>query len=207
MRLEGAPERATLSVRTPSPLLEAHHLLGDGFDDVSDLGLERRTANQEAVNVGARRQLRGVLRIGRPAILDTDLIRRLLIHLLGNPVADCLVGLLCLLGRRRHAGANRPDRLVCDHDARLVLKALQDRDDVLELRHALGQHCINTLLADRQGLADAEDAHETLLKDVCQLGRHQLVALLRRRQAELTAALRVTNQAALHLSKRSYTQM
>ena len=108
-----------------------------------------------------------------------------------------LVGLLRLLGAGGDASADGPHGLVGDDNARLVLEGLEDGHDVLELRHALREHGIDALLADGQGLADAEDAHEALLKDVGELGRHELVALLGGGQAELAAALRVANEAAL----------
>jgi hypothetical protein len=121
-----------------------------------------------------------------------------------------LVGLLRLLGGGGDAGADGPDGLVGDDDARLVLEGLEDGNNVHELVDALGEHGVDALLADRQGLANAEDAREALLKDVRELGRHQLVALLGGGQAELAAALRVANQAqleahVLHLVHRHLT--
>merc|ERR1719159_2007781 len=72
---------------------------GDGLDHVGDLGLERGAAHQEAVDVGARREVGRVLGVGRAAVLDADLVGGLLVDILGDPVADGLVGLLSLLGR------------------------------------------------------------------------------------------------------------
>ena len=65
-------------------------LLSDGLDDVNELGLERGTTHEEAVDVGARRELRGVLGVGRAAVLDADLVSSLLVHVGGDPAADGL---------------------------------------------------------------------------------------------------------------------
>lgn len=42
---------------------------GDGLDDVGELGLERGAADEEAVDVGAGRQGRGVGGVGRATVL------------------------------------------------------------------------------------------------------------------------------------------
>ena len=106
--------------------------------------------------------------------------------------------LLGLLRRGRDARPDGPDGLVGDDDARLVLERLQDRDDVLELAHALGEDGVDALLADGQRLADAEDAGEAVLEDVRELGGHERVRLRGRGQAELAAALAVADEHRVH---------
>ena len=78
-------------------------------------------------------------------------------------------GLLRLLGRRRDARADGPDGLVRDDDARLVLQSFQDTDDVDELRGQDAEDRADTLLADGQRLADAEDGREPLIEYVLKL--------------------------------------
>eukprot|EP00802_Teleaulax_amphioxeia_P017586 Tamp_17748.p1 GENE.Tamp_17748~~Tamp_17748.p1 ORF type:complete len:234 (+),score=17.94 Tamp_17748:140-841(+) len=116
----------------------------------------------------------------------------------GDPLPDSFLFLACsgLVVTRAC-----PDRLVGDDNARLVLEGLEDRHNVRELLDAFGEHCFDALFTNGQGLADAEDAHEALFKDVGELGGHERVALLGRGKAELTAALRVANQ---HLSPMSF---
>ena len=106
--------------------------------------------------------------------------------------------LLRLLGRGGDAGANRPHRLVRDHDLGGVEEAL----DALQLLDALGNDGIDALLADGQRLADGEDDLEPLLERVGALGGEQLVRLGRRRQAELAAALRVATESQKKNHKR-----
>mmetsp|Transcript_3947 Transcript_3947/g.13498 ORF Transcript_3947/g.13498 Transcript_3947/m.13498 type:complete len:335 (+) Transcript_3947:41-1045(+) len=173
-------------------------LLGDGGDDVDELGLHGRAADEEAVDVGLGGEVRRVGRVGRAAVLDADLVGGLLVDGAGDPVADGLVRLLGLLGRRRDARADGPDGLVGDDDARLVLEALEDGNDVLELAHALGEDGVDALLADGQRLADAEDAGEAVLEDVRELGGHERVRLRGRGQAELAAALAVADEHRVH---------
>mmetsp|Transcript_30987 Transcript_30987/g.64961 ORF Transcript_30987/g.64961 Transcript_30987/m.64961 type:complete len:294 (+) Transcript_30987:307-1188(+) len=169
----------------------------DRLDDVGEFRLERGAPHQKAVDVRHRGEVGRVLRVGGPTVLNADLIGSLLVDIGGDPLTQSLVRLLRLLRRGGHPSADGPHGLVGDDHARLVLERLEDRDDVLQLVDALGDGRLQPLLADGERLADAEDAHQPLLEDVRQLGRHQLVALLRCGQAELAAALRVSDQAAL----------
>ena len=112
---------------------------------------------------------------------------------LGDPLADGGVRLLRLLGRGGHARADGPHGLVRDHHLGGVEEAL----DLLELLDALGSDGADALLADGEGLADAEDDLEALLERVRALGREQRVRLGRRRQAKLAATLGVAEQDPL----------
>ena len=66
-------------------------------------------------------------------------IRDWIARAVDRETADGPVRLLRLLRRRGHAGADGPHGLVRDDDSLLVLQIPQDRHDVLELRHALGE--------------------------------------------------------------------
>src|SRR4051812_39232702 len=77
--------------------------------------VERGAADEGAVDVGQREQLLGVAGLDRAAIEDPDLIGSGPPH--AQDVADEGAGLLRLLCRGGAAGADRPDRLVGDHDA------------------------------------------------------------------------------------------
>ena len=63
----------------------------DRGDDVGDLGLERRAAHEEAVDVRERAELGRVLSVRGTAVLDADLVGGRLVDVLRDPVADALV--------------------------------------------------------------------------------------------------------------------
>merc|ERR1719245_2540116 len=107
------------------------------------------------------------------------------------------VSLLGLLRRGCHASADAPHRLVRNDHPRLVLKLLENWHDVDQLPLAVLHHCLDALLANRQGLTNGEDAHEARIQDVLQLGGQERTTLSRCRQAELTTTFGVPDQASL----------
>ena len=120
-----------------------------------------------------REQLRGVLRLDRAAVEHRQVEQGL----------DRLVRLLRHLGRGGLPGADRPDRLVGDHE---VVVGLEHADlaaeDVVGLaRLALGQ-----------GLADAGDHVQPALQRGAAAPRDGLVGL-----AEVLAAFRVADERAV----------
>jgi hypothetical protein len=78
------------------------------IDDIDKRRLQASAANKEAVDVGLLCQLIAVLLRHAAAVQDARLLRRLRGHLLGHPLADCLVDLLCLLGGGDFAGSDGP---------------------------------------------------------------------------------------------------
>src|ERR1700749_3597761 len=96
-------------------------LLG-GLDEGREaLRAERRTADQGAVDVGEGEELLRVPRLDRAAVEDPHRVG--LRAAPAQHVADERARLLGLLGGRDLAGADRPDRLVGDHDLCDVLVA------------------------------------------------------------------------------------
>src|SRR4051794_5131637 len=85
-----------------------------GVDDCGEVGrVEAGTADQGAVDVGLPEQLGGVVRLDRAAVEDPHLIGGS--AALAQRVADEGAYLLRLLGSCGAAGADRPDRLIGDH--------------------------------------------------------------------------------------------
>lgn len=77
-------------------------------DNVDKRRLQRRTTNQEAVNVGLLGKLAAVLLVDAAAVQDARLLRRLGRDLLLQPLADRGVDFLRLLCGGDLAGANGP---------------------------------------------------------------------------------------------------
>jgi hypothetical protein len=78
------------------------------IDNVDKRRLQASAANKEAIDVGLLRELIAVLLRHAAAVQDARLLCRLRRHLLGHPLADCLVNLLCLLGGSDLAGSDGP---------------------------------------------------------------------------------------------------
>lgn len=80
-----------------------------GVDDVNKRRLQRRTTDQETVNIGLLGELTAVLLVDAAAVQNACLLRSLGRDLLLQPLADRGVDLLGLLGGGDLAGANGPD--------------------------------------------------------------------------------------------------
>ena len=115
----------------------------------NDSTIERRAADERAVDVRLGGELGGVVGLDRAAVEHRHVEDRL----------DERVRLLRDLGRRGLAGADRPDRLVGDHEVVGVGDTVGDRAD-LAAQHALGL----PRLALRLGLADAGDHVQPVLE-------------------------------------------
>mmetsp|Transcript_17026 Transcript_17026/g.31505 ORF Transcript_17026/g.31505 Transcript_17026/m.31505 type:complete len:205 (+) Transcript_17026:499-1113(+) len=100
------------------------------------------------------------------------------------------MGLLRLLRRCGHAGADSPDWLVRNDHLLRVHQAL----DLLHLGNAYGHRCLHALLTLWEFLADGKDALHSSIEDVLQLGGKQCIVFL-----EVFTALRVTDQAPFDL--------
>ena len=85
--------------------------------EANDSTVEGCAADERAVDVGLRQQLRGVLGLDRAAVEHRTVEQRL----------DERVRVLRHLGRRRQAGADRPDRLVGEHEAVVRAARLAER--------------------------------------------------------------------------------
>merc|ERR1712217_484409 len=107
--------------------------LRDGRHDILEFWLERRSAHQETIDIGASRQLGGVLGVRGAAVLDTYLFGCLLIDCLLEVRTERSVSLLGLFRASGHASANGPDWLVRNDNTRLVLEALEDGQNVNQL--------------------------------------------------------------------------
>ena len=160
---------------------------GCSADREEVLRVERRAADQTAVDVFEREQLGRVGRLDRAAVEDPDRIGRRAIALRDQPADEraCLVG---LLWRRGAAGADRPDRLVGDDHAREV--GVVDLGEVgrdLALEHRLDLVAVALGL----GLATAQERQQVGREQRGDLARERLVGL-----AEQLAALGVADDRA-----------
>src|SRR5690242_3549281 len=152
------------------------YLLVAEADDLDELvGVQGGTADQGAVDVGLRHDLRDIARLHRAAVLDADLVGHLLGVQLGQPGADRRADLLGVVGAADLTGADGPDRLVRDHD-RLGLLGR----DVLETAVDLGERVRDVVarLPDVQLLADAQDRGQAMLESGLDLGVDDLVGLV-----------------------------
>src|SRR5579864_3169737 len=75
-------------------------------------GIERRAADQSAVNFLLRHEGRDVLRLHRSAIKDAEVLRKFLAEDFRGLAADYCVRFRCQFRSRGLSGANRPDRLI-----------------------------------------------------------------------------------------------
>src|SRR5215208_7686720 len=86
-------------------------------DRQETLRLQRRAADQAAVDVGLVEKAPGVVGLHAAAVLDAYAGGEVLVPRPGQLLADVGVDLLCLLVGGRATGADGPDRLVRDHHA------------------------------------------------------------------------------------------
>src|SRR6478672_6574805 len=115
------PSRMTSATEGSGRLTGARLARGSpgGLDDLGEgVGLEAGAADQGTVDLPAAEQLGGVVGLDRAAVEDAQLLG--CAAALADDVANEGDRLLGLLGRRGAAGADRPDRLVGDDDARPV---------------------------------------------------------------------------------------
>src|SRR6185436_15320833 len=114
--------------------------------------VEAGAADQRSVDVGLGHQLRRIVGLHRAAVEDANRVSRAAAYSKG--VADEGAGFLSLLWGRRTPGADRPDRLVGDHDLRDCAPIDIGKVSLeLALEDCLGLAGVACLLA----LADAED--------------------------------------------------
>ena len=112
----------------------------DCGDDFGELWFEARAADEEAIDVGLRRQLGRIRRVRRAAVLDADVGRELRADGAREVLANAGVRLLRLHRRGRDARADGPHRLVGDDDTRVVLECAQAGQDIVQLGATLGHH-------------------------------------------------------------------
>src|ERR1700678_1120994 len=90
-----------------------------GSEDGQEIArFEAGASNQSPVNIRRRQELRGVVRLDAPSVLDNDAGRGRLTELCAQPAPNESMSGLSLLRRRRQAGADRPDRLISQHGTR-----------------------------------------------------------------------------------------
>ena len=141
------------------------------------VGLERRATDEGAVDRRLREELGGVLGLDRAAVEHRQVEQAL----------DEAVRLLGQRGRGGLAGADRPDRLVCDHE--LLVRARRERDRLdLDLQDELGVAGLALL----ERLADAGDHGKTGLERGPRAAGDHLV-----RVAEEVPPLRVADERPL----------
>src|SRR3954451_5818675 len=87
---------------------------GDDLEEAADV--EAGAAEERAVDVGQRRQFADVVRLDAAAVEDVALIGGGAAEPLAQARADVRVRLAGLRRRRVAAGADRPDRLVGNHE-------------------------------------------------------------------------------------------
>src|SRR5438309_741109 len=85
------------------------------------VGLERRPADQPAVNVRLVHETFGVLRLHTPAVDDPYAIGKVLVPSPGNGLTDISMNFLRLLISGVAASADGPDRLIGDDDSPNIL--------------------------------------------------------------------------------------
>ncbi len=170
-----------------APAQHASDDLGEG------VRLKRRAADESAVDVIQRQQLGGVLRLHRPAVEDPHPLRRRSVAI-ADQRPDEADRFLRLIGRRRAAGADRPDRLIGDHDLRQPLVG-NAREVLLHLLAQLAIGLVVVALGLR--LANTQDRRQACSERSGHLGGEGPVGL-----AEVLPALGVTEHHALRAQPR-----
>lgn len=151
--------------------------------------LEGSTTDEETVNVLLLAELAAVLLIDTAAVQDAGLVGNLVADVGLEPVTDCLVNLLSLLGGGNLAGANGPDGLVGNDNLGPV------GDLGLEGGELLGDNSDGVArLTLLEALTAAPDDAEAVGGGILGLGGNNLVRL-----AEDGTALRVTEDGPVDL--------
>ena len=86
------------------------------LDDVLELGLQRSTADKEAVDIGLTNELSAVAAVHRATIKDAGFAGDVTGDVLTKPLTDFEVGVLSLLRSGNLASADGPDGLVSNDD-------------------------------------------------------------------------------------------
>src|SRR5581483_4393620 len=129
-------------------------------------GCEARAADQGAVDIINRHQLRGVVRLHRSAIEDADLLCRLTIAG-GERLANEAVHIGDVSRRWRQSGTDRPDRLVGDGE---IGRAVRRRTLDLPAHHGAGMTgiALGTRFADtNNGREAGPPGGKRLVADHC----------------------------------------
>lgn len=97
-----------------------------GVDDINKRRLQASTTNKETVNVSLGSQLLAILLVNTAAIDDSGLVRRLLAHVVLQPLADGGMDLLRLFRGCDLAGTDGPNGLVCNDYLAPVANLISD---------------------------------------------------------------------------------
>merc|ERR1719491_1815470 len=139
----------------------------DSCNDVFELGLERGTTDKEAIDIWLCRKLTSILGAGRPTILDSDGRSNFWRRFLGDHLADTLMRCLCICCCGSFSCTDCPNRLISEHH----LGRVEQTVNLGELNINVLQDNFQALLANLQGLTDAEATSHTCIQDELQLGR------------------------------------
>src|SRR6476620_5724935 len=185
VRNEGSGGLSPLCITGDCPLLMAR--AGDDLEEALDV--ERGAADERAIDVGLADQLLRVVGLHAAAVDHVACVGRGAAEPLAQPLTDVRVRLLRLDRRRGPAGADRPDRLVRDHE-RADLLAGDGVEPSLNLAIEDGHRRAGLALGQR--LADADDRNEVGGNRGADLPVHHLVGL-----AEQRPPLRVADDHVL----------
>src|ERR1700685_2830950 len=133
------------------------------------VGLEAGAADQRAVDVVDVEQCFGIGRLDRAAVENTNALPGLAITR-AKPLADEAVHVENIVPGRRHAGADRPDRLIGDDE---IGKSSRQRAVELRAHHRVGLAGI--ALGAR--FADADDGKQARAPRRQRLGAHHGIGL------------------------------
>lgn len=187
-----------------NPIHHLHNLKiplrGLGVDNVDKGRLQRGTANKESINVLLLGQLVAVLLADTATVDDACRLGSLLADLLGQPLADSSVNLLCLLRRGHLARTNGPDGLVRNHNLAPVLDLLGHGTELV--RDDLDRLAGLTLL---ERLAAAQNHAEATIECGLGLARHESVGFLQNHTTLAVAEQSPRDVAVLELSHRDFT--
>mmetsp|Transcript_13422 Transcript_13422/g.20995 ORF Transcript_13422/g.20995 Transcript_13422/m.20995 type:complete len:279 (-) Transcript_13422:101-937(-) len=159
-------------------LTKVYRLMGGGACggyNVLELGFERSTTNQEAINVRALDKLGGVAALDRAAVENAGGSSNVRVHIRGEPGPDGGMHLLGLLRGGGHPGADGPHGLVGDDHAGPVLGLKGGLESsALVCQHHIVEFASLALL---KGLTTAEHDLQAVVDGELGLGGHNLAGL------------------------------
>ena len=159
-------------------------MLACSLDDDTELGLERCTTNEEAINVGLGDKITAVSSIGRTTVLDANLSGDFSGNVLGEPLAAVSVSILSDLRGGGLSSADGPDGFVGEDDGAPRVGGLLLDGIELSLEDIVGLSGLALL----KSLTNAEDNLESGGEGTLDLDGDHLVGL-----TVLGATLRVSN--------------
>mmetsp|Transcript_27463 Transcript_27463/g.46607 ORF Transcript_27463/g.46607 Transcript_27463/m.46607 type:complete len:347 (-) Transcript_27463:216-1256(-) len=152
-------------------------LLAPRVNDLQELWLQRSATDQEPINIRLHCKSLSVASVGGTTVHDANLLGDLWAHVVGHPLTDVSVRLLCLFRSGHNTSSNGPDWLLGNNNVAPISDLISNGGQLTSI-DLVGL----ATLALVELLSDAQHHLQTCLQGICGLGCNSLVGLHQLRQ-------------------------